>query len=157
MSWKNDYDYRSWAAPHSPLILYDTDVLLLIMGEIIVMNGLLMFLPHCGDFHMTASYKGVWAAYWTIITWCMIHGTVLYWLLMEQSIYNGIVNWSAVVLFLQVSFGPISWLMVSEIFPLRTRGRALSIAVLLNFAANAVVTFAFSPLQVCVLKSLKRK
>ena len=43
--------------------------------------------------------------------------------------------------------------MVSEIFPLRTRGRALSIAVLLNFAANAVVTFAFSPLQVCVLYS----
>ncbi|MCO5560801.1 hypothetical protein L7F22_014421 [Adiantum nelumboides] len=48
----------------------------------------------------------------------------------------------------QVSFGPISWLMVSEIFPLRTRGRALSIAVLLNFASNAVVTFAFSPLKV---------
>ncbi|MCO5611863.1 hypothetical protein L7F22_066122 [Adiantum nelumboides] len=47
----------------------------------------------------------------------------------------------------QVSFGPISWLMVSEIFPLRTRGRALSIAVLLNFASNAVVTFAFSPLK----------
>lgn len=47
----------------------------------------------------------------------------------------------------QVSFGPISWLMVSEIFPLRTRGRALSIAVLVNFASNALVTFAFAPIQ----------
>ncbi|PKU79697.1 D-xylose-proton symporter-like 2 [Dendrobium catenatum] len=37
--------------------------------------------------------------------------------------------------------------MISEIFPLRIRGRGLSIAVLANFATNALVTFAFSPLQ----------
>lgn len=49
---------------------------------------------------------------------------------------------------LQISFGPISWLMVSEIFPLRTRGRGISLAVLTNFASNAVVTFAFPPLKV---------
>ncbi|XP_020236853.1 D-xylose-proton symporter-like 3, chloroplastic [Cajanus cajan] len=47
----------------------------------------------------------------------------------------------------QISFGPISWLMVSEIFPLRTRGKGISLAVLTNFASNAVVTFAFSPLK----------
>ncbi|PKH48019.1 hypothetical protein CRG98_050376 [Punica granatum] len=47
----------------------------------------------------------------------------------------------------QVSFGPIGWLMISEIFPLRLRGRGLSIAVLVNFGANALVTFAFSPLK----------
>ncbi|CAK7339978.1 unnamed protein product [Dovyalis caffra] len=47
----------------------------------------------------------------------------------------------------QLSFGPISWLMISEIFPLRLRGRGLSIAVLVNFGANALVTFAFSPLK----------
>lgn len=47
----------------------------------------------------------------------------------------------------QVSFGPISWLMVSEIFPIRTRGRGISLAVLTNFGSNALVTFAFSPLQ----------
>ncbi|XP_044506718.1 solute carrier family 2, facilitated glucose transporter member 8-like [Mangifera indica] len=29
----------------------------------------------------------------------------------------------------QISFGPISWLMVSEIFPLRTRGKGISLAV----------------------------
>ncbi|KAL5568224.1 hypothetical protein UlMin_024799 [Ulmus minor] len=47
----------------------------------------------------------------------------------------------------QLSFGPIGWLMISEIFPLRLRGRGLSIAVLINFGANALVTFAFSPLE----------
>ncbi|XP_009361176.2 D-xylose-proton symporter-like 2 isoform X1 [Pyrus x bretschneideri] len=47
----------------------------------------------------------------------------------------------------QISFGPIGWLMISEVFPLRLRGRGLSIAVLVNFAANALVTFAFSPLK----------
>ncbi|VFQ76673.1 unnamed protein product [Cuscuta campestris] len=47
----------------------------------------------------------------------------------------------------QVSFGPISWLMVSEIFPLRTRGKGISLAVLANFTSNALVTFAFSPLK----------
>lgn len=51
----------------------------------------------------------------------------------------------------QISFGPISWLMVSEIFPLRTRGRGISLAVLTNFGSNAIVTFAFSPLKVGVL------
>ena len=49
---------------------------------------------------------------------------------------------------LQMSFGPIGWLMISEIFPLRLRGRGLGIAVLVNFGANALVTFAFSPLKV---------
>jgi len=38
--------------------------------------------------------------------------------------------------------------MVSEIFPIRTRGKGISLAVLTNFASNAVVTFAFSPLKV---------
>ncbi|KAJ7982685.1 D-xylose-proton symporter-like 2 [Quillaja saponaria] len=47
----------------------------------------------------------------------------------------------------QLSFGPIGWLMISEIFPLRLRGRGLSMAVLVNFGANALVTFAFSPLE----------
>lgn len=49
---------------------------------------------------------------------------------------------------LQLSFGPIGWLMISEIFPLRLRGRGMSISVFINFATNALVTFAFSPIEV---------
>ncbi|KAG5558215.1 hypothetical protein RHGRI_008219 [Rhododendron griersonianum] len=41
--------------------------------------------------------------------------------------------------------------MISEIFPLRLRGRGLSIAMLVNFGANAIVTFSFSPLTVLKL------
>lgn len=52
---------------------------------------------------------------------------------------------------LQISFGPISWLMVSEIFPLRVRGRALSLATLVNFGSNALVSFALPTVQVRVL------
>ncbi|KAJ1693463.1 hypothetical protein LUZ63_010161 [Rhynchospora breviuscula] len=54
----------------------------------------------------------------------------------------------------QLSFGPIGWLMISEIFPLRLRGRGLSIAVLVNFGSNALVTFAFSPLEVTSSRKL---
>lgn len=53
----------------------------------------------------------------------------------------------------QISFGPISWLMVSEVFPLRTRGKGISLAVLTNFGSNAIVTFAFSPLKVFMVES----
>mmetsp|Transcript_15902 Transcript_15902/g.38495 ORF Transcript_15902/g.38495 Transcript_15902/m.38495 type:complete len:511 (-) Transcript_15902:346-1878(-) len=40
----------------------------------------------------------------------------------------------------QVGFGPISWLMISEVFPLSVRGAALSIAAVVNFSMNVVVT-----------------
>ena len=36
----------------------------------------------------------------------------------------------------QVSFGPISWLMVGEIFPLAVRGQATALATLTNFGSN---------------------
>ena len=41
----------------------------------------------------------------------------------------------------QVGFGPISWLLISEIFPQEIRGRAVSIAILTNFAANSFCGF----------------
>ena len=44
---------------------------------------------------------------------------------------------------IQVGFGPISWLLLSEIFPLRIRGMALSVGSLVNFASNIFVTMAF--------------
>eukprot|EP01032_Pedospumella_encystans_P021244 gene21244-24108_t len=43
----------------------------------------------------------------------------------------------------QVGFGPISWLLISEIFPLKVRGKAVSIAVVTNFFCNAVMAFLF--------------
>ena len=44
------------------------------------------------------------------------------------------------VLHLQVSFGPISWLMVGEVFPLAVRGPAAALATLTNFGSNFLVS-----------------
>lgn len=43
----------------------------------------------------------------------------------------------------QIGFGPISWLFISEIFPLEVRGKAVSIAVVTNFFWNAVMSLIF--------------
>jgi sugar porter (SP) family MFS transporter len=43
----------------------------------------------------------------------------------------------------QVGFGPITWLVLSEIFPLRVRSAAVSLGTLTNFASNLVVTLLF--------------
>ncbi len=40
----------------------------------------------------------------------------------------------------QLSFGPISWLIVGEVFPLAVRGQALALATVTNFGANFAVS-----------------
>lgn len=47
----------------------------------------------------------------------------------------------------QIGFGPISWLMISEVFPQSIRGTAVALAVQTNFALNAVVQFLVPILQ----------
>lgn len=43
----------------------------------------------------------------------------------------------------QIGFGPISWLILSEIFPLRIRSTAVSIGTLFNFGSNLLVATLF--------------
>jgi len=40
----------------------------------------------------------------------------------------------------QIGFGPISWLMISEVFPLSVRGSAMSTAAMVNFGSNILMT-----------------
>ena len=47
------------------------------------------------------------------------------------------------ILFFAVSLGPLGWLIISEIFPLKVRGLGMSIGSLSNWLFNAVVTFTF--------------
>ncbi len=42
-----------------------------------------------------------------------------------------------------VGLGPVFWLLISEIYPLSVRGRAMSVATLFNWGANFVVTVSF--------------
>ena len=50
----------------------------------------------------------------------------------------------------QVGFGPVTWLLISEIFPLRLRTTALSLAVVANFGLNLLVAITLEPLQAAV-------
>mmetsp|Transcript_664 Transcript_664/g.900 ORF Transcript_664/g.900 Transcript_664/m.900 type:complete len:539 (+) Transcript_664:23-1639(+) len=49
----------------------------------------------------------------------------------------------AFVGFYQIGFGPVTWLILSEIFPLKVRSAALSIGTLSNFASNFLVSALF--------------
>lgn len=42
-----------------------------------------------------------------------------------------------------ISLGPIFWLMIAEIYPLRIRGRAMSIATVANWGSNMIVAATF--------------
>jgi sugar porter (SP) family MFS transporter len=42
-----------------------------------------------------------------------------------------------------ISLGPVFWLLIAEIYPLRIRGAAMSIASMANWAANFVVSASF--------------
>jgi len=41
------------------------------------------------------------------------------------------------------SLGPVFWLMISEIFPLQHRSKAMAVATIFNWAANFVVSYFF--------------
>ena len=62
---------------------------------------------------------------------------------------NGILGWIAVgslmvyVGSFAVGLGPVFWLMLSEIYPLRIRGRAMSVGTAANWGANLIVALTF--------------
>eukprot|EP00877_Chromochloris_zofingiensis_P011610 jgi/Chrzof1/6702/Cz19g06060.t1 len=47
----------------------------------------------------------------------------------------------------QMSFGPISWLLVGELFPLAVRGQAIAVATFINFGSNFGVSLVLPSLQ----------
>jgi MFS transporter, SP family, galactose:H+ symporter len=47
------------------------------------------------------------------------------------------------IFFFAISLGPLGWLIISEVFPLRVRGLGMSIGSLSNWFFNAIVTFTF--------------
>ncbi|XP_062310533.1 solute carrier family 2, facilitated glucose transporter member 10 [Osmerus eperlanus] len=67
----------------------------------------------------------------------------------SQDVHDGWVNWivliclMAVVIAYSVGFGPMTWLILSEIFPSGVRGRAFAFTNCFNWAANLLVTFSF--------------
>ncbi len=62
---------------------------------------------------------------------------------------SGLLGWIAVgsvivyVGSFAIGLGPVFWLLISEIYPLKVRGLAMSIATVANWAANLVVALTF--------------
>jgi MFS family permease len=65
---------------------------------------------------------------------------------------SGIASWITLVGLMlyvasfAVSFGPLLWVMLPEIFPLKARGAGAGVSALANWGANFVVAQAFLPL-----------
>lgn len=62
------------------------------------------------------------------------------------------VKWRQIIGFLSLmcyvaaygfSFGPVTWLVLSEIFPAAVKGRAIALATVFNWGTNLIVTFTF--------------
>jgi len=63
--------------------------------------------------------------------------------------FSGSLGWVALaslmayVGFFAVGLGPVFWLILSEIYPLRVRGRAMSVGTAANWSANLIVALSF--------------
>jgi len=47
----------------------------------------------------------------------------------------------------QIGFGPVTWLMLSEIFPLKIRAAAMGIAAMTNFGTNWIIAAVYAPVR----------
>ena len=54
-----------------------------------------------------------------------------------------IVSLMCYVSFFAIGIGPIAWLIISEIYPLEIRGRAMGVAIFFNWACNYIVSLTF--------------
>ncbi len=76
---------------------------------------------------------------------------ILGWAFLTSS-FAGIISWitlGALMLYIAsfaVSFGPLLWVMLPEIFPLKVRGAGTGVSALSNWGANFIVAQAFLPL-----------
>lgn len=62
---------------------------------------------------------------------------------------SSIVAWLAVISLavyvacFAIGLGPVFWLLISEIYPLKIRGRAMSVATMMNWGSNLIVALTF--------------
>lgn len=78
----------------------------------------------------------------------LIFSTVFLWIPKQtpMSFWSVIIGTIIYIASFAMSFGPISWLMISEIFPLRVRGLATSLATATIWGINMLVIFTFVPI-----------
>ncbi len=54
-----------------------------------------------------------------------------------------VISMVAYVAFFAISLGPVAWLIISEVYPMSIRGKAMGIAVFANWLSNYVVSLTF--------------
>jgi sugar porter (SP) family MFS transporter len=63
-----------------------------------------------------------------------LHGSSAYFAIAGLLIYTGS---------FAIGLGPVFWLLISEIYPVKIRGQAMSVATMANWGANFIVTISF--------------
>lgn len=85
---------------------------------------------------------------WGVLISLLALGAAFYY----AEILGGALKWVAVgsitlyIASFAMSLGPVGWIIVSEILPLKIRGLAMSICTVANFAFNFIVVLSFLPL-----------
>lgn len=54
-----------------------------------------------------------------------------------------VVSLAAYVVFFAISLGPVTWVLISEIYPMKVRGKAMTIATFVNWLFNYLVSLTF--------------
>lgn len=60
--------------------------------------------------------------------------------------WEKVIGFAAIMVYVAAygfSFGPVTWLVLSEIFPAAVKGRAIAMATVFNWGTNLIVTFTF--------------
>ena len=57
--------------------------------------------------------------------------------------FVGVSSTFVYVAFFAISLGPVFWVMISEIYPLRIRGFAMAFATALSWLSNMIVSYTF--------------
>jgi hypothetical protein len=60
--------------------------------------------------------------------------------------WTSVICVAAYVACFAISLGPIFWLMIAEIYPLKVRSLAMSVGAAANWGSNFIVAFTFLPL-----------
>lgn len=74
----------------------------------------------------------------------VVLGAYFHWSTLNQGhSWIGLVCLIVYIIGFAIGLGPVFWLMISEIYPLHIRSRAMSIASMFNWGANFIVTYYF--------------
>lgn len=77
----------------------------------------------------------------------------IFMILLGYNVMNGVLNiYTLVYMYgfiaaFAMSWGPVVWVMIAEMYPLKIKGLAMSIAIFSQYVANVLVTFSFPILR----------